>query len=179
MKTHARLILFAVIASLFFSVMAGTSSSADELSAEQKERISANCLSIKSSLSQLHASDALLRVNRGQFYESVGTKLMSNFNARLSNNELDNKGLVAITDRYKSSLESFRSDYLAYERQLSDTLKTDCKNDQAAFHISLESSRSKRSIVHTDVVRLNRYIKDYRSSVNDFMLNYERVTGSN
>jgi hypothetical protein len=179
MKIHARLALFAVIASLVFSVLAVTPSHADELSNEQKDRISANCVSIKASLSQLHASDALLRVNRGQFYESVGTKLMSNFNARLNNNGLDNQGLVGITESYTLSLSAFRSNYQTYERQLAVTLKIDCTKDQAAFHDSLINAREKRTAVHADVTRLNRYIKDYRSAVDDFMLNYERVTGRN
>jgi len=179
MKTHARLILFAFIASAAFSVLAVTPSRADELSSEQKDRISANCVSIKASLNQLHASDALLRVNRGQFYESVGTRLMGNFNARLSNNGFDIKGMVAIADNYKSSLAEFRSDYQTYERQLAVTLRIDCTTEQSAFHDSLVNARAKRATVHTDVTRLNRYIEDYRSAVDNFMLNYERVTGSN
>lgn len=157
--------------------MALHDSRAADLSDEQIGRIQSNCLAIKGSLNQLHASDALLRVNRGQIYESVGTKLMGNFNSRLSSNGLDNKGLVSVTDAYQVALTSFRSDYQTYEQQLSRTIKTDCVKDPVAFHVSLESARAKRSIVHEDVIRMNQYIDDYRSAVGDFMLNFERVTG--
>jgi len=153
--------------------------SAADLTDEQLARISANCLTIKSSLNQLHASDALLRVNRGQIYESMGTKLMDSFNSRLGSNSLDNKGLTAVTDSYQTALTTFRNDYRTYEQQLAATIRIDCSTQPASFHDSLENARTKREKVHTDVLRLHQYIDDYRSTVNDFMLNFDRVTGSN
>lgn len=177
MKIRVRLVVFGMIAASLLSVFILKNSYATDLSADQTSRIQANCLSIKGSLNQLHASDALLRVNRGQIYESVGTKLMSSFNSRLSNNGLDNKGLVAVTDEYQTALTTFRNDYQSYEQQLSLTIKADCIKDPSGFHASLEDARTKRSTVHTDVTHLNQYIDDYRSAVNDFMLNFERVTG--
>lgn len=177
MKKRLRFALFTMAAVSFLSVLSVRSSVAADLTPEQINLIKANCLSIKGSLNQLHASDALLRVNRGQIYESMGTKLMSSFNSRLSNNSLDNKGLVAVTTSYQTALATFRTDYQAYEQQLSSTIRVDCVKDPGAFHDSLEVSRAKRAVVRTDIVRLNQYINDYRSAVNDFMLNFERVTG--
>ena len=179
MKIRVRLVVITLIAASLLSVFGLKTSYADDLSDDQKSRIQANCLSIKGSLNQLHASDALLRVNRGQIYESVGTKLMNSFNSRLSNNGLDNKGLVSVANEYQTALASFRSDYQLYEQQLSATIKTDCTKDPTTFHNALEDARTKRSKVHDDVLRLNQYIDDYRSAVNDFMLNFQRVTGSN
>lgn len=179
MKIQVRLVLFAVIAASLLSVFALKNSYADNLSADQTARIQANCLSIKGSLNQLHASDALLRVNRGQIYESMGAKLMGNFNSRLSNNGLDNKGLVSVANEYQTALATFRTDYQAYEQQLSATIRVDCTKDPTSFHNALLDARTKRSTVHNDVVHLNQYIDDYRSAVNDFMLNFERVTGKN
>lgn len=177
MNIRFRLVTLGLIAALLVSVFALKNSYAAELSQDQIGRIQANCLAIKGSLNQLHATDALLRVNRGQVYESVGTKLMNNFNSRLSNNGLDNKGLVVVTNQYQSELTSFRSDYQTYEQQLSTTIKIDCTKQPVDFHNSLENARSKRLIVHADIVKLNQYIDDYRSAVSDFMLNFERVTG--
>jgi hypothetical protein len=168
-----------MIAASLVSVFVLKNSYATDLSSDQTTRIQANCLSIKGSLNQLHASDALLRVNRGQIYESVGTKLMNSFNSRLGNNSLDNKGLVSVTNEYQVALTTFRTDYQAYEQQLSVAIKTDCTKDPTSFHNALENARTKRTTVHDDVARLNQYIDDYRSAVNDFMLNFERVTGKN
>jgi hypothetical protein len=179
MKIRIRLVLFAMIAASLVSVFALKNSYATDLTSDQTALIQANCGSIKGSLNQLHASDALLRVNRGQIYESVGTKLMDSFNSRLSNNGLDNKGLVSVANEYQAALTTFRTDYQAYEQQLSATIKVDCTKNPTAFNDALESARTKRSTVHDDVTHLNQYIDDYRSAVNDFMLNFDRVTEKN
>jgi len=177
MTVRARFLVFALIAASVVSVFSVHTASAAELSDEQLGRIKANCLSIKGSLNQLHASDALLRVNRGQLYESIGARLMNNFNSRLSNNSLDNKGLVAVTQSYQTAQTNFRNSYREYEVQLSAAIRIDCTKDPEAFHNAIESARIKRATTRADVVRMNQYIDDYRSAVNDFMLNFERVTG--
>lgn len=179
MNIRVRLVVFAIIAASLLSVFALKDASAEDLSQEQIDRITANCVSIQGSLNQLHASDALLRVNRGQIYESIGSKLMGNFNGRLGNNGQDNKGLIVVADQYQVALAAFRTDYQIYERQLSDTMKIDCTKQPVAFHASLENARTKREVVHSDVTKLNQYIDDYRSAVNDFILNFERITGNN
>lgn len=177
MKKRAFLAVLALVIASSVSVFAVQKSHAADLTAEQYGRIQANCTTIIGSLNQLHASDALLRVNRGQLYESIGTKLMNSFNGRLGNNSLDNKGLVAVTNSYQSTLATFRTDYQAYEQQLSAAMRIDCTKDPSGFHVALESARTKRATVRTDIIRLNQYIDDYRSAINDFMLNFERVTG--
>jgi len=177
MNIRARLVVFGLVAALLLSTLGLKNTSAADLTDEQLARINANCLTIKGSLNQLHASDALLRVNRGQIYESMGTKLMNNFNGRLGSNGLDNKGLTAVTDSYQTALSTFRADYQTYERQLSVAIRVDCTKDAMGFHDAIEDARIKRAKVHTDVQRLHQYIDDYRLSINDFMLNFERVTG--
>jgi len=179
MKTYARLAVFTLVAATLLATFAFKNSYAEELSDEQKTRIQANCLSIKGSLNQLHASDALLRVNRGQVYESVGTKLMNSFNSRLANNGLDNKGLVVVGGEYQTVLATFRTDYQLYERQLSAAIRIDCEKTPSEFHTALEDARAKRAAVYDDVQRLNETIDDYRTAVGDFMLNFQRVTGKN
>lgn len=150
--------------------------SAEDLTPEQTAQIKANCVSIKNSLSQLHATDALLRVNRGQTYEAVASKLMDPFNNRLANNQLDNRAMTAVTSDYRETLDTFRSDYIAYEQKLSATLRIDCAVKPNSFHASLLEARALRTKVHTDVMRLHQLLDDYHSSVGDFLLNYERVS---
>lgn len=177
MKKRVLLAVLAVVTISSLSVVGFKNSAAADLTPEQVARIQSNCTSIKGTLNQLHASDALLRVNRGQIYESLGTKLMSSFNARLSNNSLDNKGLVAVTNSYQAALSTFRTNYQDYEQQLSTAIRIDCTKDASGFRDALESARTKRATVRTDIVRLNQYIDDYRLAISDFMLNFERVTG--
>lgn len=179
MKICLSLFIFVSIAASLLWVGSAHAITGADLSDEQLGRIQANCLSIKGSLNQLHATDGLLRVNRGQLYESLGTRLMNNFNSRLGNNGLDNKGLVAVTQGYKSAQTTFINDYISYEQQLSSVIRIDCAKEPRVFHDAVESARVKRAAVHTDVVRLHQYIDDYRSAVSDFMLNFNRVTGKN
>lgn len=174
----ARLLVIGVIATVFLSMIGMRNASAQgTLTDQQLRQISANCLSIKNILNQLHANDALLRVNRGQIYEAMSTKLMDRFNARLNSNKLDSTGTQAVTNSYRSALAAFRSDYQAYERQLSAAISVDCDQHPADFHAAIEDARTKRSKVHSDVLRLHQYIDDYRSAVNDFLINFERVSG--
>ena len=43
----------------------------------QIARIKANCVEAQTSLNQLHGTDGLLRVNQGQLYELISTRLMT------------------------------------------------------------------------------------------------------
>ena len=143
----------------------------------QINRIRTNCVAVKNTLTQLHVNDALLRVNRGQLYESIATKLMSSFNGRVSSNNLDASGLVTITNGYSSTLNTFRLDYQGYEQQLSAALKIDCNKEPVAFYDSVASARSKRTQVHNDVVTLNQSIDDYQTAFTTFADNFIVTSG--
>jgi len=175
-----RRIFFVAILSLLsvglLTSFAGSPAKAEDLTPDQVSHIKSNCVSIKNSLNQLHASDALLRVNRGQTYESVASRLMDNFNNRLSVNSLDNKAMTTVTSNYRSALNKFRIDYITYEQKLSAAIRTDCVAQPNTFHSTVLEARELRETVHDDVLKLHRYIDDYRSSVGDFLLNFERVS---
>jgi hypothetical protein len=146
------------------------------LTTEEQDRIRANCVSIKGTVAQLHASDALLRVNRGQIYESMASNLMDRFNTRLGSNSLDNKAMLAVTGSYRTALTTFRTDYISYEQRLSQALRINCESQPSSFYNALQSARTLRAKVHEDVNRLHQLIDDYRSSVGDFLVNYERIS---
>jgi len=180
MRTRFRIVIISLVALVFLIATNLQSVSAQSVpTEEQLDKITVNCLSIKSNLNQLHASDALLRVNRGQLYESISTKLMSAFNNRLTSNSFDAKGLAVVLTGYRTALEAFQGDYRSYERQLSAAIKVDCNKEPLEFHNAIEDARTKRNKVHDDVAKLNQYIDDYRSAVNDFYVNYQRVTETN
>lgn len=172
---------FTIIAtSLFFvgtlALFAGSPAHAEDLTPDQTERVKANCVSIKTSLSQLHTSDALLRVNRGQVYLSLANNLMDTFNARLGSNRLDNRAMVTSATNYRSTFRDFYNNYISYEQKLAETLRTDCVAQPNTFYNLLQEARELRLKVHGDVQRLHQHIDDYRTSVSAFLLNYERVS---
>jgi len=142
------------------------------MTSQQIDRILGNCVSAKNTLNQLHASDALLRVNRGQVYELISTKLMDGFNDRISNNKLDNKELVDATSGYNTALNTFRADYKTYEEHLSLAIGIDCQKQPVSFYDSVTSARNERNRVHADILKLNQHIDQYQAAINKFEKEY-------
>lgn len=132
------------------------------------ERIRANCIEAQSTLTQLHASDALLRVNRGQLYESISTKLMAPLNGRIILNKLDGSSLVSITAVYEQQLDDFRAKYQQYEESMSKTLKIDCQKQPVAFYDAVGETRSKRKLVNDSTRALQKAIQDYKAAFEAF-----------
>jgi hypothetical protein len=147
------------------------------MSDQQVEAIRDNCASAKSTLNQLHSSDALLRVNIGQIYESMTTKLMEQFNSRVTDNNINNSGLVAITASYTSLLDSFRSDYIIYEKQLSLAINFDCQAQPVAFYEAIATARTYRQQIHSDVVGLNQFLDKYRLAIDQFGIDNQAIIG--
>lgn len=145
------------------------------LQSQQIELIRSNCASIKNTLNQLHASDALMRVNRGQTYESILTKLIDKFNERLANNNINNDSLKSIKTEYKLDLDTFRNDYKTYEERLSDAIAVDCLKQPATFYEAVQSARSSRLIVHADTQRLNVLTEKYQQTLEQFEKDYKTV----
>lgn len=158
-----------VSGAIFLRVSAQDSS----ITSQQIDLVRSSCVSTKNTLNQLHASDALLRVNRGQIYESIETKLMNGFNGRLSNNSFNNSNMASITSNYESTLNTFRSHYIIYEEQLTTAINIDCSKQPAAFYDAISSARNKRDQVHSDVVKLNQYIDQYQAAVDQFEKDYQ------
>lgn len=147
----------------------------DSLNDTQRQRIQSNCTQIKSTTERLHASDALLRVNRGQAYEAVSSRLMAPFNMRLSLSGLDNKAMATRSGQYQDALDVFRADYSEYEKKLSAALKIDCKKSPDNFYSAVLEARALRKSLHEDVQKIHRAMDDYKTSVNDFLLNFKRL----
>jgi hypothetical protein len=137
-------------------------------------RIRANCVKAQSRLNQLHATDALLRVNRGQLYESISTKLMAPLNSRISLNRLPGVSLVATAATYENQLASFRRNYQQYEEAMSQTLKINCTNQPVAFYDSVNDTRAKRKKVHDATLALHQTIHDYKKEFEIFARQIER-----
>ena len=181
MKIPKRLIPTSVLTTFFAAVMVFNLVHAQDtpMTEAQMTRIRSNCISAKNTLTQLHASDALLRVNRGQIYESMTTKLMSRFNSRVDSNHFDASSLISVTQNYATALTNFRNDYQSYEEQLSNALSTDCTKEPVAFYDSVASARSKRTQVHVDVIILHQYIDSYESAFNDFATSFAKTHEDN
>jgi hypothetical protein len=126
-------------------------------------RIRSNCIEAQSTLNQLHTSDALLRVNQGQLYELISTKLMAPFNGRVALNKMDATKLIAVSTDYDRELMAFRANYKLYEESMSRTLKINCSNQPVAFYDSVGETRAKRKVVYSNTLNLKTYIQKYKA----------------
>lgn len=142
------------------------------LSETHKQRIVANCTSAKASLQQLHRSDASLRLNRGQLYEFISTKLMARLNSRIALNRLDGTELVAAAVRYERALNDFRERYRLYEEQLSAVLRINCSKQPEVFYYQVQEVREKRRSVGDVTDELEKYIVEYYEVFERFSHDY-------
>lgn len=130
------------------------------------------CSEIKVTLTRVHANDALLRVNRGQLYERLSTKLAAPLNSRIALNRLDGSSLLSVTSSYELNLNEFRTRYQAYEEQLSTTMRTDCVKQPASFYDNLQLARDKRRLVYESTQKLAGNIADYKQAFTEFAKSY-------
>jgi hypothetical protein len=175
MKISKKGILLGFIAAVLvcgMSFIKMASAQNDEPTDTQIQLVQNNCLTLKSTLNQLHASDALLRVNMGQLYESIAIKLMNGFNGRIENNNLNNNSLLSATKNYNAILDNFRNDYQTYEEQLSTAINIDCQSQPTSFYSAISLARTDRDKVHSDVQKLNQSITGYQSTVDQFESDY-------
>jgi len=170
-----RLISFLAVTAVICTVVATEQTFAEEPSSItdfQLTQIRVRCKEVQASLSRVHANDALLRVNRGQLYERLSTKLMVPLNSRIAVNRLDGSSLLSVTSNYDRHLGEFRINYKAYEEQLSTTMRIDCTKQPASFYESLKSSRDKRRSVYESAQQLAKDIGEYRQAFTDFSKPY-------
>lgn len=130
--------------------------------------IKANCVDVQSTLERVHASDALTRVNLGQRYETISTKLMAPMNSRIALNRLDNVELTKTTVDFNAELDNFRSLYQQYEQTMLRAIQINCVNQPVSFYDTITLARDHRAAVHDSVVKLSGLLKQYGSQFEVF-----------
>ena len=148
------------------------------------ETIRQNCLSAQVVLQRIQRTDAATRVNRGQTYEVILTRLMSPFNGRLAFNRLDEAAVfAATTKKFEQSLDRFKSDYTDYEDSVVKVLKIKCKDQPVTFYDNLTAAREARAVVASDITELATILQEYRISLDTLQKtlpkNGSAVTGDN
>lgn len=134
------------------------------------DNIQNRCDSIQGSLSRLHKSDALLRVNVGQTYNSLSVRLMARLNSRLALNRIDSRQTVEIANRFDEQRTEFGTNYHSYETAMATLVKIDCKQKPAEFYAQLLTTRDLRLQLAETVKLLNASISDYRAAVEKVQL---------
>lgn len=170
-----RPLLFLAANAVFFVTFVPTAfaEEATTITDAQLVQVRSHCSEIKTTLKQLHASDAVVRVNHGKLYERISTKLMAPLNSRIALNRLDGTNLVAVTSEYAKHLTAFRVTYQDYEETLSNLININCLTQPARFYTTLEDVRAKRQFVYESVNVLAQDIVSYKTAFDEFAAPYK------
>lgn len=156
------------IAVILIAASSSTSSSAQaELSDQKKAVIQSSCVSAQTILQRIQHNDAATRVNRGQGYETLVSRLMTQLNSRATSRGYNTSAslMVDTTKRYQQALADFKDHYEDYDNAISSALKVKCKKDPVKFYTFVEEARKQRQNVANDVGTLSTLVGEYRGNV--------------
>lgn len=132
-----------------------------------------DCQSVKAKLIKIHENDGLIRVNSGQQYDLIATKLMARFNAKIAENRLKGGEMFNYAAEFDKHLVNFREQYRTYETDMVQLIKADCDAYPQNFYYMLESVRESRQKIHSEVVSLHNIALKYYNEVKKFSKNYK------
>lgn len=138
------------------------------LTSSQIDLITGYCTPARGHLERLHSADALLRVNLGQRYENISTKLMAPLNSRVALAGNDGVDMVKTTVDFNEELTTFRELYLDYDNQMADVISMKCQDKPVEFYQQLEIARQKRTELNESVVKLGELIVQYKTQFEEF-----------
>lgn len=133
------------------------------------QKVSFDCTILRDNLKTIHENDGVTRVNIGQNYESLLTKLMIPLNTKLTQELYDNSELVGITSKYNDALNEFKDDYKTYEDKFKLFLRKDCnQGETTAYYKGLQEVKKLR----IKTFESNQKLRDL---VNDYYSNFKKV----
>lgn len=135
------------------------------LSDNQISLIKLNCLGVQSTLSRIHANDALSRVHLGQEYETLSTKFMAPMNSRVALAKLDGVNLTKTTVDFNNKFDKFRDLYKDYEQTMFRAIQTKCVDQPGAFYTTLTQAQTERVLVGQMVTELAGLVTQYQQEV--------------
>ena len=143
-------------------------SSAKKATERQEQKIIRECTSIKNQISRLRSNDALTRVNLGQNYEVISSRLMANLNTRIVSSKLNGSELVAISAEFSENINYFRENYQIYERELTKLSQMNCSKDAGKFYDQLEIIRYYRGELNFNTTKLHEIAEEYQEALERF-----------
>ena len=133
---------FLITSSLLVTPRAVEAQSVDAAAdSEIIKTLNRNCSSVRVAIKNIHTNDALTRVNVGQRYNSISTKLMARLNGRLAINKLDSSKLMT------------------------DLQRANCSNNVADYYQKLTVAREARNKLSEDVKILDELLVRYKEEV--------------
>lgn len=138
------------------------------LTNDQVEHIRNVCADTQIAIRNLHATDALARINVVQQYTTISTRMMAPMNSRVAINKLDGVELTRLTVDFNNELEHFRSPqglYPDYERTQSAAINMNCYDQPVEFYDTVNLMLKKRTGLRESADKLGGLLKEYRAQV--------------
>lgn len=133
----------------------------------QIAQVRTRCVEVQGALTRIRANDGLRRVNLGQQYETISTRLMAPFNSRVALNKLDGVELTKTTVDFNKQLDVFREKYRVYEQDISSVIDMKCQDQPVSFYDGVMKARSERAAVKESVEKLNGLLAEYNAKFED------------
>ena len=159
---------------VFVALELPASAATTSITPEKVTRIRTRCVENQAALNRLQKTDAFLRNNRGNLYQTIGDKLMVPLNRRLAANQLDAGPLLKIASDYNNEYSTFYDAYVEYDNALSKVRDTDCDREPVAFYNALLDVRDKRTKLSTSNQAIKELIRQYGASFTTFKTEYEK-----
>lgn len=139
------------------------------LTESQTQAIIDSCNVSKIALADVHYSDAATRVNLGQEYANLTTRLMAPLNSRISLAGRDGVELTRITADYNGERTDFIEAYKRYDDSMSAALAIDCRRNPAEYYAAIDVARERRAEVREISRQLNSLARQYQVEFEAFV----------
>lgn len=133
------------------------------LTPDKQNIIRQNCVSSQMILLSLQKRDEVSRINRGRAYDQLSRQVVA-FNSRFVASKINAPDLASLADDLQSDLDHFRSDYNRYYDDLTNAIKSDCKNKPTDFYQLIVKSKDERATLGSDIVLLDELLGKYRTA---------------
>lgn len=129
------------------------------------DTVKQNCVTAQVEIQRVRYNDAAVRVNRGQGYETLLSKMINPLNSRVTANGYNEHAasLTATATKYQKQLAKFKKDYDAYDDTLASLLRLKCVDKPEVFYGSLEAARTQRASLSVDIANLTQIISEYQA----------------
>lgn len=129
------------------------------------DKIRSNCAAVRLVVRRIHTNDMLVRVNVGQSYNVISSKLMARFNSRAVLSQVDSTELVRLANDFEKMRKTFNSNFNTYESALTKLMRINCEEDSARFYDKLVEAREARAELRGNTQTMNELIVQYKKQV--------------
>jgi len=133
----------------------------------QISQVRTRCVEVQATLTRIRANDGLRRVNLGQQYETIATRLMAPMNSRVALNKFDGVELTKATVAFNAQLDVFRERYRLYEQDITHVIDMHCQDQPVSFYDAVLKARTERAAVRESVDQLNALLAEYNVRFED------------